>query len=124
MNEHPSILYPGPSPMQATAYIVDDERRSRELVRAMLHKRHPNIRVLGESGNAIEAAQAINDKRPDMLFLDVDLGGLDGFDVLRRLAQPRPLVIFTTGDPAHAVRAIDVEATHYLAWIQLINAIG
>ena len=105
---------PRTTKMQATAYIVDDERKSRELVRVLLAKRHPSIRVLGESGSAIEAAQAINDKRPDLLFLDVDLGGLDGFDLLKRLAHPRPLIIFTTGDPAHALRAIDAEATHYL----------
>lgn len=114
MNLHTATLDPDGPPMQATAFIVDDERKARDLVRVLLQKRHPNIKILGESDNATDAAAAINEKRPDILFLDVDLGGLDGFDLLKRLSQPRPLVIFTTGDPAHAVRAIDAEATHYL----------
>ncbi|MBX2973886.1 MAG: response regulator, partial [Flavobacteriales bacterium] len=77
--------------MHATAYIVDDQRKARELVRAMLQKRHPTIKVLGESGNVAEAVEAITAKRPDILFLDVDLGEMDGFDLLRRIGTPRPL---------------------------------
>lgn len=103
--------------MPTTAFIVDDERKARDLLRALLLKRHPDIKLLGEASNVEAALLAMQDKRPDILFLDVDLGGrdeLNGFDLLQRLESPKPMVIFTTGDPKHALAAIAAEATHYL----------
>ena len=100
--------------MQATAFIVDDVPKFCELVRVLLEKRHPNVKVLGTAGNVTEAAALILERRPEILFLDVDLGDMNGFDLLRRIEPFKPLVIFTTGDPKHALQAIEFKATHYL----------
>ena len=100
--------------MNPTAYIVEDEPQARELIRALLTKRHPRVKLVGEAGDVHTAADAIRDIAPQLLFLDVDLGGLDGFDLLRRIAPVEPLVIFTTGKAEHAVQAFDVRAVDFL----------
>lgn len=100
--------------MQPTAYIVEDEPKARDLLRTLLQKRHPKVLLLGESGDVHTAAQEIREKRPQILFLDVDLGGLDGFDLLQRIAPAEPLVIFTTGRSDHAVEAFRVRALDFL----------
>lgn len=100
--------------MNPTAFIVEDEPQARELIRALLTKRHPRVRLVGEAGDVHTAADAIRDTAPQLRFLDVDLGGPDGFDLLRRLAPVEPLVIFTTGKAEHAVQAFDVRAVDFL----------
>ncbi|MBV6404063.1 MAG: response regulator transcription factor [Flavobacteriales bacterium] len=100
--------------MTPTAYIVEDEPQARELIRVLLAKRHPRVRLLGEADDVHTAADEIRVMAPQMLFLDVDLGGLDGFDLLRRIAPVEPLVIFTTGQAGHAVQAFDVRAVDFL----------
>ncbi|MBK7944855.1 MAG: response regulator [Flavobacteriales bacterium] len=100
--------------MNPTAYIVDDEPKARELIRTLLAKRHPNVRLLGEAADAHTAAEEVREKAPQILFLDVDLGGLDGFDLLKRIDPVDPLVIFTTGKGEHAVEAFRVRAHDFL----------
>ncbi|MBL8009121.1 MAG: response regulator transcription factor [Flavobacteriales bacterium] len=100
--------------MTATAYIVEDEPKARELLRTLLAKRHPQVRLVGEAPDVHAAAEGIRATRPQILFLDVDLGGLDGFDLLKRIAPADPLVIFTTGRADHAVEAFRVEALDFL----------
>lgn len=101
-------------PLTATAYVVEDEPKARELLRTLLAKRHPQVRLVGEAGDVHTAAEGIRATRPQILFLDVDLGGLDGFDLLKRIAPADPLVIFTTGRADHAVEAFRVEALDFL----------
>jgi len=100
--------------MPATAYIVDDEPAARDLIRALLAKRHPQVKLVGEAADVHAAAEGIREQMPGILFLDVDLGDLDGFDLLKRIAPADPLVIFTTGKAEHALRAFDVEAIDFL----------
>ena len=94
--------------------IVDDEPLARERLRTLL-ARDAEIEVVGECANGEEAVGAIRREKPDLLFLDVQMPGLDGFEVLE--AVPRdamPVVVFVTAHDRHALRAFDVHAVGYL----------
>jgi two-component system LytT family response regulator len=95
--------------------IVDDEESARERLGRML-KVHPEIAVVGQARDGIEAIEKIEKLTPDLLFLDIELPGLTGFEVLQslpRTAAP-PLVIFVTGYDQHALAAFEANALAYL----------
>ena len=94
------------------AIIVDDEELARGFLREMLAP-HPDIQVVSECPNGFEAVKAIGEHRPDLLFLDVQMPKLDGFEVLE-LIDPGPLVIFVTAYDQYAMRAFDAHAVDYL----------
>jgi len=94
------------------ALIVDDERLARTELRRLLQA-HPDVMVVGEAGNADEAAAQLAAGDVDVLFLDVQLPGASGFDLLERLGAV-PLLIFTTAYDEYAIRAFDVSAFDYL----------
>lgn len=94
------------------AVIVDDERLARSELRRLLAA-HPEIEVAGEAGNADDAVAVIERVEPDLLFLDVEMPGGSGFDLLERL-DAVPIVIFTTAYDEFALRAFDVSALDYL----------
>lgn len=109
---------PEPSPssdaMPIRTLIVDDEPLAREGLRLRLAA-EPDVTVLGECGTGHEAVAAIRREAPDLLLLDVQMPGLDGFDVLARIGPERmPLVIFVTAYDEHALRAFEVHALDYL----------
>ncbi|MEW5702165.1 MAG: response regulator [Candidatus Zixiibacteriota bacterium] len=94
--------------------IVDDEPPARRRIRRLLSG-HPDIRIVGECRNGAEAVKAIRTEAPDLIFLDVQMPGMDGFDVLRRLDEKHmPAVVFVTAYDQYAVRAFDVHALDYL----------
>jgi two-component system LytT family response regulator len=94
--------------------IVDDERRARDRLVRMLAA-FPDVEVAGESGDGIAALEAIGATRPDVVFLDVQMPGLSGFDVLAELpAAGRPLVVFVTAYDNYALQAFEVSAVDYL----------
>jgi two-component system LytT family response regulator len=94
--------------------IVDDELLGRTVIREML-RREPDFTVVGECANGHEAIAAINVERPELIFLDVQMPELDGFDVLAALdAEQLPLVIFVTAYDQYAVSAFEVHAVDYL----------
>ena len=96
------------------ALIVDDETLARDRIREML-KEHPEIEVIGEAKNGREAIDSIVNQNPDLVFLDVQMPDLSGFDVLQNLNVERlPLIIFVTAYDQHAIRAFDVHAVDYL----------
>jgi len=96
------------------ALIVDDEPLARDRIREML-KEHPEIEVIGEARNGREAIDSIVNHHPDLVFLDVQMPDLDGFDVLQNLdVEKLPLIIFVTAYDQHALRAFDVHAIDYL----------
>ncbi|HEX2747877.1 MAG TPA: response regulator [Verrucomicrobiales bacterium] len=100
--------------MKIRALIADDEPPARERVRHLLRE-HTDIEILGECGDGPEAVAAVKEYAPDLLFLDVQMPGLDGFGVLAALPQDKlPVVIFTTAYDQHAVRAFDAHALDYL----------
>jgi len=101
-----------------TALIIDDEQLAREELKYLLGS-IGNIEVLAEGSNGIEAVQLIEEHQPDVVFLDVQMPGLDGFAVLKHLIDHRglerlPLVVFATAYDQYAVRAFDVNAVDYL----------
>src|SRR3974377_324741 len=95
-----------------TALIVDDEELARKLIREMLTA-HPDIEVIAECANGFEAVKAAAHQKPDLLFLDVQMPKLDGFEVLE-LIGPGVKTIFVTAYDAYALRAFDVAAGDYL----------
>lgn len=94
------------------ALIIDDERLARAELRRLL-ARHADIEIVGEAANAKEARRAILDLEPDVLFVDVQMPGETGFDLLASL-DTTPLVVFTTAYDEYALRAFDVSALDYL----------
>lgn len=94
------------------AVVVDDEELARGLLREML-KAHPEIEIAAECANGFEAVKAIGETSPDLVFLDVQMPKLDGFEVLE-LIDPGPAVIFVTAYDQYAMRAFDAQAADYL----------
>lgn len=94
------------------ALIVDDERLARNALRRLLSA-HPEVKVTGEASNCDEAMGAIQKCWPDVLFLDVEMPGGSGFELLEKLEYV-PSVIFTTAYDEYAVRAFEVSALDYL----------
>ena len=95
-----------------SALIVDDERLARNELRRLLG-RHPEIRIVGEAANADEARTSIRDLEPELLWLDVQMPGESGFDLLNSL-EAVPLVVFTTAYDEYALHAFEVSALDYL----------
>lgn len=94
--------------------IVDDEPLGQRGVRARLAA-VPDIDVVAECGTGVDAVSAIERLSPDLIFLDIQMPDMDGFDVLRQLpAQRMPLVIFVTAHDEYPLRAFDAQAVDYL----------
>src|SRR3954471_861045 len=98
--------------MKVTAFIVDDEPVARAGLRAMLGA-IDWVEVVGEAGDGEAAVTGINALRPELVFLDVQMPGLLGTEVPRRLERA-PFVIFTTAFSEHAVTAFELGAVDYL----------
>ena len=96
-----------------TAIIVDDEAPARALIREYLSA-YPDIRVVAQCANGFEAVKAVSEAKPHLLFLDIQMPKLDGFEVLDLIGQDAACVIFTTAHDEHALRAFDVHAVDYL----------
>ena len=94
------------------ALIVDDERLARKELMKLLED-HPFIEVVGEATNADEANQMVNELNPDLLFLDIQMPGRTGFQLLEEL-DAVPLVVFTTAYDEFALKAFEVNALDYL----------
>jgi DNA-binding LytR/AlgR family response regulator len=94
--------------------IVDDEADARARLGKML-KKHPELVVIGEARDGLEAVEQIEKLQPDLLFLDIEMPGLNGFQVLESITEvPLPLVIFVTGYDEHALAAFEANALAYL----------
>lgn len=93
--------------------IVDDERLSRQRLRRLLAL-EPDCEIVGECENGNAALRALARERPDILFLDVQMPELDGFEVVRAIENSRPLIIFISAFDEYALKAFEVHAFDYL----------
>ena len=93
--------------------IVDDERLARDELRGLLSE-FPDLEICGEAANVTEALKLIPQLRPDLLFLDIEMPGRTGFDLIAALPPPHPRLIFVTAFDAFALRAFEVNALDYL----------
>lgn len=94
------------------AVIIEDEELARQLLRELL-RRHPEVEVVGECTNGFDAVKMVPEFKPDLLFLDIQMPKLDGFEVLELLGGEMA-VIFVTAYDQHALRAFEVHAVDYL----------
>jgi len=92
--------------------IIDDERLAREELKLLL-KDYIEIEVIGEGKNAAEGIQLVRDLKPDLIFLDVSMPGMNGFEMIRQLDEI-PHVIFVTAYDEYAIKAFEVNALDYI----------
>lgn len=95
------------------ALIIDDERLARSELRRLLAA-HADIEIVGEAVDVEDALAKVGVLKPELLFLDVQMPGADGFSLLERLEAPLPLVVFTTAYDEFAVKAFEFNALDYL----------
>jgi two-component system LytT family response regulator len=100
--------------LQLTAIIIDDEARSRHALRYKLLKYCPEIELMAECKNGDEGIIAIEEKKPDIVFLDIEMPRMNGFTMLQQLKNRNAELIFTTAYDHYAVRAIRCSALDYL----------
>src|ERR1700692_3715019 len=99
-----------------SAIIVDDEKPARDEL-AFLLKSFPDVSVIGQGKNGLEAIALIRDRNPDLVFLDVKMPGLDGFAVIQKLMERKvklPHIVFSTAYDQYAVQAFEVNAVDYI----------
>lgn len=100
--------------MSFRAIIADDEPLARERIRTLLAS-ESDVEIIDECSNGVQALKAIQEHNPDLLFLDVQMPRLNGFEVIEALGPVQvPVVIFTTAHDEHAIRAFEVNALDYL----------
>ena len=102
--------------MPLSAVIVDDEQLARDEL-AYLLKNVDDVNVVAQGKNGVEAVNLIREHNPDLVFLDVQMPGLDGFGVIKRLLDkkvPLPKIVFATAFDQYAVKAFEVNAVDYL----------
>jgi two-component system LytT family response regulator len=94
--------------------IVDDEPPARKRLRDLLAT-EPALEIIGEAGSGTEAVRMIRGERPDLVFLDIQMPGTDGFGVIREIAEDNPpIVVFVTAHDEHAIKAFEVQAVDYV----------
>jgi DNA-binding LytR/AlgR family response regulator len=98
--------------MPARCLIVDDEDLARQQMAGLLAAQ-PNFQVIGEARNGVEALELIPELKPEVVFLDIEMPGLNGFDMLAQLRES-PLIVFATAYDEFAIRAFDANAIDYL----------
>ncbi len=99
--------------MKLRAFVVDDEPPARRKIRQLL-KNESRIEIAGEAGSGETAVREIASVKPDLVFLDIQMPGMNGFEVLEALGPDRPQVIFTTAYDQFAIQAFEVRALDYL----------
>ena len=100
--------------MKIRTLIIDDEPLAREGIRIRLNE-YPEVRIIGECNSGLEAVSMIEELKPDLLFLDIQMPGMNGFEVLQRLnINPIPIIIFITAFDKYALKAFEFHALDYL----------
>ena len=99
--------------MHIRTIIVDDEELARKRLRKLLQKYQPELEIVAEAQNGEEAVEKISALRPEVIFLDVQMPGCDGFEVVRRL-QKKPFIVFATAYNEYALKAFEENSIDYL----------
>ena len=94
------------------AIIIDDEKLARSVIRNYL-KDNPDIEIIDECSNGFEGIKKINELKPDLIFLDIQMPKISGFEMLELIEKP-PVIIFTTAFDQFALKAFEVNAADYL----------
>ena len=95
------------------ALIVDDEELGRRMLRTLLAP-DDEVQVIGEAASSVDARRKIAEQQPDLVFMDIEMPGGSGIDLLYTLGEPAPYVIFVTAHPEFALPAFEVQAVDYL----------
>jgi len=93
--------------------VIDDEQPARERLKQLLSA-HPDVEIVGEADDGVQAAEKIAELSPDLVLLDIQMPGASGLDVAASLGKPRPAVIFCTAYDQYAVDAFELSALDYL----------
>ncbi|MCP4178131.1 MAG: response regulator [bacterium] len=96
------------------AVVIDDEKNSRELVVTLLDEYFRDIKIVGEAKSAIEGIKLINNEKPDLVFLDIEMPDGTGFDVLDALPERNFQFMFITSYSHYAIKAFKYSATDYI----------
>lgn len=96
------------------AIIIDDEQKSRETLRLLISNYHPDVQIIAEANNVDDGLKAIKKHTFDLLFLDIQMPGKDGFELLKSLVNISFKIIFTTAFDKYAINAIKFSALDYL----------
>jgi two-component system, LytTR family, response regulator len=97
-----------------TAIIVDDEKHCREVMEHLLHKHCSDVKVLANCSTGAAALTFLEKETPDILFLDIEMPGMNGFELLEKFQQPDFEIVFTTAYNEYAIKAIKHSALDYL----------
>jgi two-component system, LytTR family, response regulator len=97
-----------------TAIIVDDEKHCREVMEHLLHKHCSDVKILANCSNGNEVLVALEKETPDILFLDIEMPGMNGFELLEKFNHPNFEIVFTTAYNEYAIKAIKHSALDYL----------
>jgi DNA-binding LytR/AlgR family response regulator len=93
--------------------VADDEKLARDRLAGFL-TRLDGVELIGQAADGVEALKLIEESQPDLVFLDVQMPGMDGFEVLKALRRPMPHIVFATAYDEYAIRAFEVQAVDYL----------
>lgn len=96
------------------ACIIDDESNSREVLELMIGENHPDVAIVGTASNITDGMVMIDLYHPDLVFLDIEMPGGSGFDLVKQLKEPLPQIIFCTAYGHYAIKAIECSALAYL----------
>ena len=117
----PDLASPPPATSGPRAVLADDERLMREQLRARLAEAWPELQIVGEARNGLEAVELVHTLRPDLVFLDIRMPGLTGVEAARQIAQMAvgdddylPEIVFITAYDQYAVEAFEQGATDYV----------
>ncbi|MGA7027807.1 MAG: response regulator, partial [Candidatus Acidiferrales bacterium] len=94
------------------AVVVDDEELARQVLREFMAS-HPEIELIAECANGFEAVKIVTEQKPDLMFLDIQMPKLDGFEVLELIGKDTA-VVFVTAYDSYAIKAFEVHAVDYL----------
>jgi two-component system, LytTR family, response regulator len=95
------------------AIVIDDEPAARRLIKSLLQEHSQVVEIVGEAGNGREALAAIESLKPDLIFLDIQMPDLNGFELIEQLSY-HPNIIFTTAYEQYAIKAFDTFSIDYL----------